>query len=167
MKRTLLRDLDDPGCLIYGIGNLGRQDDGLGWAFVDWVEENRLCPQARLVRGYQLQLEDADLVSRVKAVLFVDSTKSEQVESFAFSSPEPRLDFSFTSHALSVESVLATSRQCFDYVPQCHLLAIRGFQWDLAVGLTAAARSNLAAVTRYLSPSLVYPQPRTAGAAHG
>lgn len=163
---TLLEDLDDPGCLIYGIGNVGRQDDGLGWAFVDWVEETGLCPQARLVRGYQLQLEDADLISRVRTVLFVDSSKSGQVESFGFSSPEPRLDFSFTSHALSVESVLATCRQCFDYVPQCHLLAIRGYAWELAVGLTAAAQANLAAVTRYLSPSLAHPAERRSPTSH-
>ena len=29
---------DDPSSLIYGIGNVGRQDDGLGWAFIDELE---------------------------------------------------------------------------------------------------------------------------------
>lgn len=157
MHPTLLDQLNDESCLIVGIGNVGRQDDGLGWAFVDWLEDTGACSRARLVRCYQLQLEDADLVSRVRMVLFVDSTKEDQVESFAVSIPEPRLDFSFTSHALSVQSVLATSRQCFDYVPQCHLLAIRGHEWELAVGLTPAAQANLDAATSYLSAASQYP----------
>ena len=101
--------LDDPSCLIYGIGNVGRQDDGLGWAFVDWLEESRLCPRARLVRGYQLVLEDADLLARVRVVLFVDSTEGPGRQSFEVQRPLPHLDVSFTSHALSVPSVLATS----------------------------------------------------------
>ncbi len=117
MPDSLLATLDDPSCLIYGIGNVGRQDDGLGWAFIDWLEESRLCPRARLVRGYQLVLEDADLLARVRAVLFVDSTKDPAVESFEVQRPLPHLDVSFTSHALSVPSVLATCELCFERVP--------------------------------------------------
>ncbi len=150
MPGGLLASFDDPSCLVYGIGNLGRQDDGLGWAFVDEVEEQGLCARAQLVRGYQLQLEDADLLARVRRVLFVDSTKDTAVDSFELQRPEPRLDFSFTSHALSVPSVLATCQQCFDYVPDCLVLAIRGYEWELSVGLTPAAQGNLAAATAFL-----------------
>ena len=147
MPDSLLATLDDPSCLIYGIGNVGRQDDGLGWAFIDWLEESRLCPRARLVRGYQLVLEDADLLARVRAVLFVDSTKDPAVESFEVQRPLPHLDVSFTSHALSVPSVLATCELCFERVPDALVLAIRGYEWELSVGLTPAAEANLAAAT--------------------
>ena len=34
----MLGFFDDPSSLIYGIGNVGRQDDGLGWAFIDRLE---------------------------------------------------------------------------------------------------------------------------------
>ncbi|MGB8380063.1 MAG: hypothetical protein WCG47_02240 [Dermatophilaceae bacterium] len=96
---SLLDALDDPSALIYGIGNVGRQDDGLGWAFVDRIEQQPDRPRAQLVRGYQLALEDADLVSRASRVLFVDSTKQSTVRCFSLYRPTPRLDFSFTSHA--------------------------------------------------------------------
>jgi hydrogenase maturation protease len=150
VDRSLLDALDDPSALLIGIGNVGRQDDGLGWAFVDWVEQRGDRPRAQLVRGYQLQLEDADLVSRASTVLFVDSTKDPAVGCFTVWRPEPLLDFSFTSHTLSIPSVLATSLTCFGTVPDAHVLAIRGYAWELQVGLTDRAAANLDAATAYL-----------------
>ena len=142
---------DNPTSLIYGIGNAGRQDDGLGWAFIDRLEEIRPGPRARLRRTYQLNLEDADLISRYARVLFVDATKDPAVQSFTLSRPEPKLDFSFTSHAISVQSILATSQQCFEYVPVAYLLAIRGYEWELREGLTSPAQHNLRRSMEFLS----------------
>lgn len=142
---------DNPTSLIYGIGNVGRQDDGLGWAFIDRLEQIGSRPRARLRRTYQLGLEDADLISRYTRVLFVDATKDPVVESFALSRPEPKLDFSFTSHAISVPSILATTRQCFEYVPETYLLAIRGYEWELRQGLTGPAQYNLSHSLEFLS----------------
>jgi len=144
MAGSLLGGYAAPDCLIYGIGNVGREDDGLGWAFIDWLEEAGSCPGVQLVRSYQLQLEDADLVSRVRRVLFVDSTRDPVVQDFTVTRPEPRLEVAFTSHALTIPTVLATSQQCFDRLPDVRVLAIRGYSWDLAEGLTPPARHNLA-----------------------
>ncbi|MBX7434007.1 hydrogenase maturation protease [Mycobacterium sp. Y57] len=135
--------LDDPASLVYGIGNSGREDDGLGWAFIDRLEQTRRPVGATLRRTYQLNLEDADLIQRYTRVLFVDATKDAAVERFALSTPQQKLDLSFTSHALSVSSVLATALQCFGHVPDCRVLAIRGYQWELREGLTAPAQRNL------------------------
>ena len=142
---------DNPTSLIYGIGNSGRQDDGLGWAFIDRLEQIRPLPRAHLRRTYQLSLEDADLISRYTRVLFVDATKDPAVESFTVSRPEPKLDFSFTSHAISVQSILATSQQCFEYVPVAYLLAIRGYEWELQEGLTSPAQQNLSHSLEFMS----------------
>jgi hydrogenase maturation protease len=134
---------NDSSSLIYGIGNVGRRDDGLGWAFIDRVEERQPPPRAVLYRNYQLNLEDAHLISEFARVLFVDATKDPAVSSFSLTRPEPKLDFSFTSHAISVPSILATAKQCFGYLPEVYLLAIRGYQWELQVGLTEPAEQNL------------------------
>ncbi len=151
--RVALGFLENPTCLIYGIGNDGRQDDGLGWAFIERLEQ--LCPRphACLRRTYQLSLEDADLISRYTRVLFVDATKDPTVESFTLTRPKPKLDFSFTSHALSVPAILATSQQCFERVPDAYLLAIRGYQWELQQGLTSPAQHNLSDSVEFLSPT--------------
>ena len=134
---------DNPTSLIYGIGNDGRQDDGLGWAFIDRLEQIRPRPHACLRRTYQLSLEDADLISRYTRVLFVDATKDPAVESFSLSRPGPKLDFSFTSHALSVPAILATTQQCFDHIPDAYLLAIRGYEGELQPGLTSSGQHNV------------------------
>jgi hydrogenase maturation protease len=146
-----LGDFDDDCCLIYGIGNVGRQDDGLGWAFVDWLEAQGHCPSAQLLRSYQLLIEDADLISTKKRVLFVDATRDEAVTSFDLHRPAPKMDFTFTSHAISVPAIMATCQQCFACLPEVHVLAIRGFEFGLELGLTAPAQRNLDIATSYLS----------------
>lgn len=146
-----ISDFNGRDCLIYGIGNVGRQDDGLGWAFIDWLEAKGLCPEAEKVRNYQLFLEDADLISRKKRVLFVDATKDPAIDSFALTVEKASLDFSFTSHAISIPSIMATCQLCFDTQPEVYVLAIRGYQWALEEGLTGGARSNLDRVITHFS----------------
>jgi hydrogenase maturation protease len=146
-----LDEFDDGSCLIYGIGNVGRQDDGLGWAFVDWLQAQGRCPNAEKLRGYQLLLEDAELISTKQRVLFVDATKDASVTSFTLERAAPKMDFSFTSHAVSVPAIMATCQQCFQCLPVVHVLAIRGFEFELEIGLTRAAQRNLDDATAYLS----------------
>jgi hydrogenase maturation protease len=149
--RPPMRELfNDPSSLVYGIGNCGRQDDGLGWAFIDRLEARRCASSANLRRTYQLNLEDADLIQGFARVLFVDATKDPAVSSFVLTRPEPKLDFSFTSHAISVPSILATAQQCFGYVPDVYLLAIRGYEWEMQTGLTEAAEHNLSDSLEFL-----------------
>jgi hydrogenase maturation protease len=149
-----LEEFDSSSALIYGIGNAGRQDDGLGWAFIDWLEGEGLCAKAEVRRHYQLHLEDADLISHKSRVLFIDATKDSSVHSFTLERAKPRIDFSFTSHAISISSVMATCLQCFDCLPEVHVLAIRGYEWELEEGLTQGARDNLDLATgHFLLPT--------------
>lgn len=144
-----LADYNNSSSLIYGIGNIGRQDDGLGWAFIDWLEEESICPKAELMRHYQLHLEDADLISYKKQVLFVDATKALDVEFIQLENMQAKMDFSFSSHAISIPSIMATCRQCFEKVPEVQLLTIKGYEWELQLGLTEKAKQNLKVATDF------------------
>ncbi|WP_099039331.1 hydrogenase maturation protease [Mycobacterium neglectum] len=146
-----LDDFDNDSCLVYGIGNVGRQDDGLGWAFVDWLQAQGLCSSAEMRRGYQLLLEDAELISNKDRVLFVDATKEATVKSFTLERAAPQMDFSFTSHAISIPAIMATCQQCFEHLPIVHVLAIRGYEFGLETGLTHAAKQNLDYATTHFS----------------
>lgn len=146
-----LADYNHESCLIYGIGNVGRQDDGLGWAFIDWLEENNICPRADIERHYQLQLEHADLISHKQRVLFVDATKAPNITDIGLESIAPKMDFSFTSHAISIPAIMATCQRCFDTLPQVQLLTIKGYEWELQIGLTKKAARNLNAAIEYFS----------------
>ena len=67
-------------CLIYGYGNPGRQDDGLGSALVEALEK-WLPPALRsrvvLDSNYQLNAEDALAISGHDTVIFVDAATGE------------------------------------------------------------------------------------------
>ena len=107
------------------------------------------------MRHYQLHLEDADLISYKSKVLFVDATKAADVESFRIEKMASKMDFSFSSHAISIPAIMATCQQCFDRVPEVHLLTIRGYVWELEQGMTPEAQQNLMAATEYFKRLLI------------
>jgi hypothetical protein len=106
-----------------------------------------------LQRGYQLLLEDAELISTKERVLFIDATRDAAVESFTLERAAPRMDFSFTSHAISIPAIMATCQQCFEHLPVVHVLAIRGYEFGLEIGLTGAAKQNLNSAAAHFSTS--------------
>ena len=63
--------------LIYGYGNPGRQDDGLGNEFVEimekWIADEGI-KNVFTDSNYQLNIEDADTISSKDIVVFVDAT---------------------------------------------------------------------------------------------
>lgn len=128
--------------LILGIGNSSRRDDGLGWRLLDFLRTSG-PPGIDLEYRYQLQVEDAELISRYPKVIFVDATVEAPEEGFYFRPCNSKPPDDLGSHALSPETVNFLCRSVFDKTPECHLLAIRGSQWQLQEGLSPMAERNL------------------------
>ena len=63
-----------PATLVIGIGNKGRNDDGLGWNFAAFIEQMRL-PKVSIEYRYQLQIEDAYLISQYERIFFADTLR--------------------------------------------------------------------------------------------
>lgn len=133
--------------LVYGYGNPGRQDDGLGAAFIEkldgWLLEN---PNANIETdcNYQLNIEDADAIADKQCVVFVDATQAENVSHFSFTKVEAsdaRVEFSM--HAVSSAFVLDLCKKIYHQSPEAYLLHIKGIEWDFTESLTAQARENL------------------------
>ena len=138
--------------LIYGFGNPGRQDDGLGVALVEQIEAWAAAEQiSGLVfdSNYQLNAEDALAVSGARAVVFVDAAQ-EGKSPFAFHSLVSQKEIAFSTHAMSPESVLALAAELYDARPPAWLLAIRGYEWEPNEAPAAAAQANLAAARAFL-----------------
>lgn len=133
--------------LVFGWGNLSRGDDALGPLFVQ-----QLSALARLASGhrvdfledYQLQIEHAlDLVSRER-VLFVD-TSLNCAAPFEVSTLSPARDASFTTHAMSAQSVMQVYCDLYGVdPPPCTLLAIRGMRFELGEPPGPVALEHLA-----------------------
>jgi len=142
-----------PETLLIGIGNDGRADDGLGWAFLDRVQQEMDFP-GQLEYRYQLQVEDAELISRAERVVFVDSYQGVLPGGFQFRPCEPVTDVEFTSHVLPPGMILHLCRDLYGKSPPADLLLIQGRSWDLHTGLSPAAERHLERAMRFLGKSL-------------
>ncbi len=134
--------------LIIGIGNSGRQDDGLGWAFLDAIE-SLLLENIDLEYRYQLQVEDAELIARYNTILFVDADMVQHPNGFNFEKLYPKDVNSYTSHELNPASVLHLAKTIYDVNPECYMIGISGIAFDLNIGLTQVAQKNLDNAFRY------------------
>lgn len=132
--------------LLYGYGNPGRQDDGLGNEFINRMEE--FVHQADLKHefsfdsNYQLNIEDAEEISGNDLVLFIDASE-EEIDDFCFSKVDKSTAVSFTTHAASPGYVVSLCRDLFGKAPPAWLLHIKGYQWEFKEGLSEQAKKNL------------------------
>lgn len=127
--------------LVYGYGNPGRQDDGLGDAMVQLIENEQL-PGVTTDSNYQLNIEDAALVAENDAVIFVDASVN-CAEPFEFTKIEPAGEIAFTTHAMSPQSVMALCEDVYGKSPPAYILAVRGYEWDMEMPISEQAALNL------------------------
>lgn len=135
-----MRNTVCPRVLVVGIGNPGRQDDGLGPLIVDQVERefgSKLTAEV----DYQLSIEHAEALSKHDRVLFVDAD-TKAPEPFRARRLAPSADIAFTSHLMAPESVLALCEEAFQSVPETVLVGVRGYEYGISEGLTPGAASN-------------------------
>lgn len=128
--------------LLFAIGNSGRNDDGLGWEFAHQIEQRRLF-DGEIHYRYQLQVEDAELVSKAGLVIFVDAYHGELSEGYRWEKIIPAILFEFSTHALSPASVLYLSRELYGSEPEAWILMIEGREWELVQGLSPSALQHL------------------------
>lgn len=126
---------EDRSLLLIGIGNSGREDDGLGWAFLEQVEQRGLFEGDFLYRS-QLNLEDAERISTYEQVFFVDAFRGELEGGYSFNRCIPNPSSGFSTHMLLSESTLYLCQQLYEQVPKAWVLAIQGDQWELKEGLS-------------------------------
>jgi hydrogenase maturation protease len=130
----------DKRTLIIGIGNSSRGDDGLGWKFLDDVVTGE---GVDLEYRYQLQVEDAELISGYDEVIFVDAMAQSLPDGFSFTRCVPEQSSSFTTHRLAPGTVLWLCGDLFQVMPDAYVMAIEGKQFELGQPLSEAAQRNL------------------------
>ena len=146
--------------LLYGYGNPGRQDDGLGNAFIndieEWVKKQGL-EGFSFDSNYQLNIEDALEISNYDLVVFVDASV-EEIEDFCISKVDASTKVTFTTHAASPGYVVGLCKKMYNKAPVTLLLHIKGYEWELAEGLTEKAKQNLEKAIIYFKEKLSTPE---------
>lgn len=135
--------------LVYGYGNPGRLDDGLGPALAERVAGAGL-PGVTVETNYQLAVEDAALVADHDVVVFADAAM-EGPDPFFFRRLIPRSETSFSTHVLPPEVLLAMAAEHFEAEAEGFLLGVRGHEFDeFGEYLSDRARDNLGAAETFL-----------------
>ena len=128
--------------IIIGIGNCGREDDGLGWAFLDEIK-SKLPSHFDVEYRYQLQIEDAELISHYQTVYFVDAHKDNLKGGFNFENCVPIETHHFSSHELPPETILYLANHIYNKKPKAYIIGISGVSFNLNIGLTQTGQQNL------------------------
>ncbi len=144
--------------LLVGIGNSGRGDDGLGWAFLDRVQQETTFGGPIEYR-YQLQVEDAALISDVEQVIFIDSYRGDLPDGFQLTRCEPSKEFAFTTHVLPPGAVLSLCRELYGKSPRSDMLMIQGTSWDLRIGMSPEAEQYLENALQFFRSYWLAPGP--------
>lgn len=145
--------------LVYGYGNPGRQDDGLGIELVsrleEWAAEKGLA-DIEFDNNYQLNIEDADVISRMDLVVFADASE-EDIEDFCLSKVDGSGKLSFTTHAASPSYIVKLCQELFQKEPLVFLLHIKGYEWAFQEGLSSQSLVNLERAVSYMKDMLEHP----------
>lgn len=151
--------MKDHRVLIYGYGNPGRQDDGLGNAFVEameeWAKESK-WDNLTFDSNYQLNIEDAAAIAEHDLVLFVDAS-TENIDDFILSPVDANTNVTFTTHAASPGYIVHLCGQLYERVPETYLLHIKGYEWAFKEGLSGQGRINLNKAMDYIKTWLQNP----------
>ena len=139
--------------LIIGYGNPAREDDGLGPAFAEALEQCGII-DVTIESNYQLTVEDAAAVADHDVVIFIDSSVDGE-KPFSFTHLFPKPMDSFTSHSVGPETVLCLARELFGAVTKGYMLCIRGYSFAMfKETMTEKASENLKKTFDFLIPVL-------------
>ena len=154
------------GMLIYGYGNTGRQDDGVGDAMIElaenWAGEQKL-KQVRFMSRFQLMVEDITLMRGNELVIFVDASVKQDISSFAFERVDPDPHPAFTMHAVSPGFLLALYEEMYGETLPVYLLHVRGYEWEFGKEISPRARSNLQDAWQALREVMINPRNLVSG----
>jgi hydrogenase maturation protease len=132
-------------CLVYGYGNPGRQDDGLGILLAEkweiWARKHGI-DHIDFEYNYQLNIEDAHTISQYENVIFVDASV-EDIEDIKLSKVEPTNKTEFTMHAMYPGFILHLCQNLYDKSPKTYLLSIKAFEFEFNEEISHGAQRNL------------------------
>jgi hydrogenase maturation protease len=139
--------------LVFGIGNPAREDDGLGPAAANIIEQTAI-PGVTVDADYQLTVEGAAQVAEYDAVVYIDASV-DGIEPFSFSVVEPERENSFSSHSVRPPGVVALARDLFNAYTDTYILGIRGYSFEMFTEtMTVKAQENLRYSVEFLIPVL-------------
>lgn len=145
-------DNEEENILVYGYGNPGRQDDGLGIMLAGEIEkwrEKHNIDSVAIDMNYQLNIEDAEKISNYHTVIFADASVNE-IRSYKLEKVVPDLKTDFSMHFVTPSFVAGLCQRIYGKLPEVYQLQIRGYSWEFMETVTGGALNNLQEATDFL-----------------
>lgn len=142
--------------LVFGYGNPGRKDDGLGNEFTEALKKINFSDNEIEIEydsNYQLNIEDAERIKNMDVVIFADASE-ENIEDFCFSVVDGTGEPAFTTHSANPEYIFRLCKELFNSEPVTMLLHIKGYEWQFEEGITPKAGKNLNKAIDFVSDCL-------------
>lgn len=145
--------------LIYGYGNAGRMDDGIGERFVElidkWIAEEKI-ENIFTDCNYQLNIEDSATIAEYERVIFVDASIVEDVENFKLETIIPNdATIEFTMHAVSTSYVVDLCQKIYNKTPEAYVLHVKAYEFEFKEEMTPKAVENMLDAFVFLKDFLV------------
>lgn len=152
--------------LLYGYGNIDRQDDGVAWHILRGVAEkyNQALPAAPdettavltpdITWAFALQLtpESAEMVGAYDRVIFIDAHTGSVQDELNIAGLDANYQASPFTHHLTPQTCLALAQSLFGKLPNGVLVSVRGFDFGFSQTLSpAASKLSRLAVERIMT----------------
>ncbi len=140
--------------LIFGIGNIDRQDDGVAWHVMVAIKSLLDCDEAfdiaedffheretELVYQLQITPEIAEEIAQYDRVCFVDAHTGAVPENIHVETISPYYQNSPLTHHMTPSSLLSIVETLFGKAPPSILVSIRGFHFGFSQELSNESKS--------------------------
>ena len=135
--------------VMFAWGNPSRGDDAIGPRIHDLMLKEDISG-VDILTDFQLQIEHTVDLENRERVLFVDASVSAAAP-YEFYRLKPAQDDSFTTHAMSPASLLATYQRAYHRKPPpAFMLSIRGYVFNLGLSISAEANGNLVEAVAFI-----------------
>jgi len=149
--------------LLTAWGNASRGDDALGPCLLQrleaWALPLGLAGRFEWVEDFQLQIDHALNLEGKSLALYIDAGRNTPAP-FSFFPIAPLKQPWHSTHAMPPESVLAVFERIHQQPPcPCFTLCLRGEDFDIKEGLSAAAQNHLERALEFAQTLLKDPTP--------
>lgn len=152
--------------LLFGYGNIDRQDDGVAWHILRGVadhyhvilpmfpDETTIEIMQQLTFSYALQLtpESAEWVSQFNKVIFIDAHTGTVEEPLHEEELDANFQTSPFTHHLTPQTCLALAESLYGKTPKATLISVRGYEFGFSQELsTQTSELALQAIQKIVS----------------
>jgi len=141
--------------LLFGYGNIDRQDDGVAWHILRGVANHYgvdlptipdephtvISPHVTCTFALQLAPESAEWVAQFEKVFFIDAHTGSIHEPLHIETLSNQFQSSPFTHHLTPQSCLSLAFSLYGAQPKAYLVSVHGFEFGFSQDLSAATQA--------------------------